>query len=377
MERQPNTIYVASLSYGKDSIAMLHVIKDILHYPLDRIIHAEVWFNDTIPADLPPMVEFKAKADAIIKERWGIEVEHVCAMKKSQNVNVERERERGSRTEITSSENEQKETAQGRQSDSLCNPKDGVRNSNTSKLTYQDIFYRTLKPRKPKVLRGGVLSEARTTYGFPTRRANWCNGKLKAGVLDKNIRIPDHPRRMVQKLPQDECTDGRQDGVNTARGNSSRSTFSDKPANDGQKINIVQYLGIAADEPKRIARHIVKPNVILPLVDADWDEGLCGLWCQYSDLLSPTYTTSMRGGCWFCHNQGVDQLRILRHDYPDLWAELMKLDSDSPVSFHADGHTVHDFDARFAAEDRGEICAGNRFRWDDVLAEDRQLKMNF
>lgn len=32
MERQPNTIYVASLSYGKDSIAMLHVIKDILHY---------------------------------------------------------------------------------------------------------------------------------------------------------------------------------------------------------------------------------------------------------------------------------------------------------------------------------------------------------
>ena len=33
-------------------------------------------YYDT-PADLPPMVEFKAKADAIIKERWGIEVEHI------------------------------------------------------------------------------------------------------------------------------------------------------------------------------------------------------------------------------------------------------------------------------------------------------------
>lgn len=48
-----------------------------LGWPLDRIVHAEVWATDTIPADLPPMVEFKKKADAIIKDRYGIEVEHV------------------------------------------------------------------------------------------------------------------------------------------------------------------------------------------------------------------------------------------------------------------------------------------------------------
>src|SRR5699024_1949692 len=50
-----------------------------LGWPLDRIVHAEVWATNTIPADLPPMVEFKAKADRIIKERWGIEVEHYRA----------------------------------------------------------------------------------------------------------------------------------------------------------------------------------------------------------------------------------------------------------------------------------------------------------
>ncbi|MBQ8497173.1 MAG: hypothetical protein IJ489_06970 [Clostridia bacterium] len=33
--------------------------------------------TETIPADLPPMVEFKVKADAIIKERYGIGVEHI------------------------------------------------------------------------------------------------------------------------------------------------------------------------------------------------------------------------------------------------------------------------------------------------------------
>lgn len=74
------TQYVLSLSYGKDSLACLGAIEK-LGLPLDRIVHAEVWATDTIPADLPPMVEFKKKADAIIKERWDITVEHIYATK--------------------------------------------------------------------------------------------------------------------------------------------------------------------------------------------------------------------------------------------------------------------------------------------------------
>lgn len=75
-----NTQYVLSLSYGKDSIACLEAVKQ-LGLPLDRIIHAEVWATPTIPADLPPMVEFKKKADKIIKDRYGITVEHITATK--------------------------------------------------------------------------------------------------------------------------------------------------------------------------------------------------------------------------------------------------------------------------------------------------------
>ena len=69
---------VLSLSYRKDSLACLGAIEQ-LGWPLDRIIHAEVWATDTIPADLPPMVEFKKKADAIIEKRWGIRVEHITS----------------------------------------------------------------------------------------------------------------------------------------------------------------------------------------------------------------------------------------------------------------------------------------------------------
>ena len=67
--------HILSLSYGKDSLACLGAIEQ-LGWSLDRIVHAEVWATDTIPADLPPMVEFKAKADKIIKQRralrWSI-----------------------------------------------------------------------------------------------------------------------------------------------------------------------------------------------------------------------------------------------------------------------------------------------------------------
>lgn len=85
MQREQNTEYILSLSYGKDSIACLEAIKQ-LGYPLDRIVHAEVWATDTIPADLPPMVEFKKRADAIIKERYGITVEHTSAVQREREI---------------------------------------------------------------------------------------------------------------------------------------------------------------------------------------------------------------------------------------------------------------------------------------------------
>ena len=135
----------------------------------------------------------------------------------------------------------------------------------------------------------------------------------------------------------------------------------------GANINTVQYLGIAADEPERIARH-TKPDIVLPLVDIGWDEAYCRKWCEENELLSPIYTTAARGGCWFCHNQGVEQLRLLRKNYPDLWALLLKWDADSPITFKPRGITVQHFEKRFQMEDDGLLVAGDKkFRWKQVL----------
>jgi hypothetical protein len=126
----------------------------------------------------------------------------------------------------------------------------------------------------------------------------------------------------------------------------------------------VEYLGIAADEPARFGQ--LNDNKRAPLAEFGIEEGLCGLFCQYSGILGPSYETSCRDGCWFCHNQGIDQLRNLWKNYPDHWALLMKWDLDSPVSFKADGHTVHDFDRRFQMEEDGVAPMDNTFRWHTV-----------
>ena len=115
--------------------------------------------------------------------------------------------------------------------------------------------------------------------------------------------------------------------------------------------------------------------MVLPLVQIGWDEALCGLEATYMGMLSPTYTDGkLRDGCWFCHNQNVDSLRRLRHDYPELWALLMKWDLDSPVTFHADGRTVHDFDLRFQMEDEGLIDRQKPFFW-KMLDEELNYKL--
>lgn len=176
----------------------------------------------------------------------------------------------------------------------------------------------------------------------------------------------------MQQQPQTCCpTDFQSQSAEGIGVLNSNRGFSNSATVRGAKKNIVQYLGIAADEPERIKRHSV-PGKILPLVDIGWDEAYCRQWCEENNLLSPIYTTATRGGCWFCHNQGVDQLRLLRKDYPNLWALLLKWDLDSPTTFKSDGHTVHDYDRRFLLEELGLVPNDRHFRWKmiDKYADD-------
>lgn len=139
-----------------------------------------------------------------------------------------------------------------------------------------------------------------------------------------------------------------------------------------QTETVIQYVGIAADEHERLKR-LDGISRVSPLAAVGWTEADAKEWCKKNDLLSPIYTSATRGGCWFCHNQGIDQLRLLRKNYPDLWAVLMRWDLDSPVPFHPNGRTVHDFDRRFYLEEQGVVPSDRKFRWktvDDFFRKD-------
>lgn len=250
--------YIASLSYGKDSIVIPELCK-MYGLPLDRIVTVDIMATPTIYSELPPMVEFKKKADAIIKERYGIQVEHITAEK-----------------------------------------------------SYEECFY--TKKQKGKF--------TGTIYGFPIVTANWCNSMLKRMPL--SIFIKDK--------------------------------------------NITQYLGICSDEPKRIERLKGTNQLALP-AQLGYTEEMCYNLAKSLNLLSPIYENASRGGCWFCHNQRIDQLRFLRKNYPDYWLLMLKWDRDSPIIFRPDGHTLVDFDKRFRLEEQGIVPTDRRFRW-SMIEED-------
>ena len=133
-----------------------------------------------------------------------------------------------------------------------------------------------------------------------------------------------------------------------------------------KNICSVRYLGVAADETERIERQKGKEDVVLPLVELGWTEKDCYKYCDINGLLAPNYNNAFRDGCWFCPKQPIEQLRLLRQNHRDLWELMLKWDNDSPVPFKPNRNTVHDFEKRFEAEEKGLVPICRKFRWNMI-----------
>lgn len=182
--------HILSLSYGKDSLACLEACK-LLGYPIDRVIHAEVWATQDIPADLPPMVDFKKKADAIIKERYGLIVEHISA-----------QRESGLIMSPCSTPCSARERMSEESTDSLSSEDNGVPQTSrqkslteSQKVTFEKIFYHIPQRKASAKAYEGMIT------GFPQRIYPWCNSKLKVKALSSLafLKAPLH-KELIQIL---------------------------------------------------------------------------------------------------------------------------------------------------------------------------------
>lgn len=213
------TKYIASCSFGKDSIATILLAHEN-NEPLDLIIWSEVMFDENISGESPEHVDFiYNKAIPKLKE--------------------------------------------------LGYPVKVLR----SKETYTSCFHHKLtRSKNPE--RNGKYT------GFPIAFKCIINDRCKMKPIRRFYKV-------MKKLTNEP---------------------------------IVQYIGIAIDEPKRLAR--LGEGKVSLLEKYGYTEQMAYDLCKKYDLLSPVYSTSNRGGCWFCPNRKTCEQIEFRKKYPELWEKL-------------------------------------------------------
>ena len=147
--------------------------------------------------------------------------------------------------------------------------------------------------------------------GWPGAKVRWCTGQLKTHLISKE--------------------------VNRLKG----------------EYQALHYVGIAADEPKRIK------NEQYPLVDWGITEAEALKLCYDRGYdWGGLYEIYHRCSCWCCPLQRIDELRKLRHHHPELWKRLRDMDQraiaqfgHNPLGQFKQNWTVERLEQRFAAED--------------------------
>ncbi len=161
-------------------------------------------------------------------------------------------------------------------------------------LTFEDYFYRKTAKGKNK----GKI------YGFPYTIGAWCNSRLKMIPINNYFNSQGKHKR---------------------------------------------YIGIAIDEPNRLAR--LGENEIAPLAMWGMTEDDCLEYIKEKGFYNELYDDFKRLGCWFCPKQNLKSLRVVRKKYPELWQQLLEWDKDTDRSFKSSGYSVHDLEEKFKKEE--------------------------
>ena len=147
--------------------------------------------------------------------------------------------------------------------------------------------------------------------GWPSMQVRWCTGQLKTHLMDKAV---NHLKGAYQSI---------------------------------------HYIGIAADEPKRIK------GEQYPLVEWGITEQKALEICYDRGYdWNGLYEIYHRCSCWCCPLQRIDELRKLRRHHPELWKRLLEMDARaraqfgrSPLGQFKQNWTVEALEERFARED--------------------------
>ena len=112
-----------------------------------------------------------------------------------------------------------------------------------------------------------------------------------------------------------------------------------------KEFDIVQYIGIAADEQERVR------EFRYPLVEWGMTEAGCLAYCKERGFdWGGLYDLFRRVSCWCCPLQPLSELRTLRKNFPELWGKLQYMDAHTWRQFRAD-YSVEQLEQRFTLEE--------------------------
>lgn len=120
-----------------------------------------------------------------------------------------------------------------------------------------------------------------------------------------------------------------------------------------QRQNAIVYVGIAADEQKRLER--LAENKIAPLAEWSVTEAEALSYCYdhgYEWLESGyrLYDLLDRVSCWCCANKNLKELRNYYLYLPEYWERLKYLQSRTERPMKGAGKSVYELEKRFQAE---------------------------
>lgn len=179
-----------------------------------------------------------------------------------------------------------------------------------SPYDFEYLFARKKIARKPNAKATILYGAGRVGYGWAGPQLRWCTQILK-----------DAPRKQLLAKYREE-------------------------------YEIVEYIGIAADETERLERKSnQRPNIRLPLVEWGMTESDCLQYCYDRGYnWAGLYQKMSRVSCWCCPLQSLNELRVLRKDFPELWQQLRRWDDMTWRPFRAD-YSVKQLEDRFAFEE--------------------------
>lgn len=128
-------------------------------------------------------------------------------------------------------------------------------------------------------------------YGFPTRKARWCNDKYKLDSL----------KQLKEFLSSKGCY-------------------------------VVNYIGYCADEMSRVETEIQqKSKNIYPLVENGITEDVILEWAKTQPIFNDYYKYNKRCGCMWCPMASMPNHAYLLMYYPSEYERMMKLARDTEI----------------------------------------------